>query len=146
MRGITLLEIIIVFGVLAIVATVLVGALVEFRSTSAVVGAKSEIIGMLRDARARTLASRNNTNYGLHFEETQAVLFEGNTYSALAPSNEIYRLYTARIAAIVLGGVSDVVFERLSGAASVNGTIVLSATRDSSKTETITIFPTGLVE
>lgn len=146
MRGVTLLEIIVVLGVLAAVSAVLVGAFAEFREASAVVEAKSEIIGILRDARVRTLASRNNTNYGVHFEETRVVLFEGGTYSAAVPSNETHQLYSSRIVAIVLGGASEVVFERLSGAASASGTIILSATRNASKTETVTILATGVVQ
>lgn len=146
MRGLTVLEVLIVLGILAVIATFLVGALVEFRTTSAVVEAKSEIIGILRDARVRTLASRNNTNYGVHFEETKVVLFDSDTYNPLAPNNETYQLYSSRIAAIALGGPLDVVFERLSGIASANGTIVLTATNNSSKTETITILATGVIQ
>ena len=147
-RGITLLELLVVLGVLAIVATLLTGALAEFRTTSALGEAKSEIIGILRDARSRTIASRNNMQYGVHFDlaENIVALFEGDTYNAVSPSNEIYRLRASRITAIVLGGTSDVIFARLSGTASVSGTIVLSATRDSSKTETITILTSGVVQ
>ena len=147
-HGTTLLEFLVVLAVLAIVVTLLTGALAEFRTTNALIEAKSEIIGILRDTRTRTLASRNNTNYGVHFDlaENVVVLFEGNTYSAVAPSNEIYRLRSARILAINLGGAVDVVFERLSGAASANGTVILETTRGSSKTETITILAAGVVQ
>ncbi|KKU43464.1 MAG: gyrase subunit B protein [Microgenomates group bacterium GW2011_GWA1_46_7] len=83
-RGITLLELLVVLGVLAIVATLLTGALAEFRTTSALAEAKSEIIGILRDARSRTIASRNNMQYGVHFDlaENIVALFEGDTYNA----------------------------------------------------------------
>lgn len=146
MRGVTLLEILIALSILVLMSVFLFGAFAEFQTMSTLVEAKSEIVGMLRDARTRTLASRNNTNYGVHFEETKAVLFEGNTYNALAPSNEAYQLRFARISAINLGGASEIVFARLSGITSASGNIILESTRNASKTETITILATGVVQ
>ena len=147
MKGFTIIESLIGIAIIAIVATMFVSVFGIFRQSSDLTEAHSTIIGILQDARSRTLASESNSIYGVHFEQTQTVLFRGGTYDSSATSNEPYRLpTTVTISAISLGGPSDVVFTRLIGTTTASGTITLQSIADSTATRTVTIFSTGVVK
>ena len=89
MRGVTILEILISVAIIAIVATMFVGVFGGWRASGALEEARSNIIGMLKDARSRTLASENNMTYGVHFETGKAVLFRARFMSARTPQTKI---------------------------------------------------------
>jgi|SRR3989338_5553248 len=146
MRGVTLLEILISVAIIAVVATMFVGVFGGWRAGGDLENARSNIIGLLKDARSRTLASESNTTYGVHFETEKAVLFKGALYSSSDPANENYNLPgSAQISNINLGGAVDTVFTRLNGTTTASGTITIQSKRDQN-TRLITIFATGNAE
>ena len=143
-----MLEMLISFFVIAIVATILFSAFGVFRESNDLQSARETIIGLLRDARSRAIGSQDKKTYGVHFETAKAVLFKGAVYSASDPANEPYFLpVSVEISARSLtGGAVDTIFSILGGTTTASGTITLSSKRDSSKTRAITIFSTGVVE
>lgn len=145
-KGISLLEVVLSFTVLIIVATILFSAFTAFRGSNDLESAHSEILGILKDARARTLASQSNTRYGVHFATERAVLFKGVTYSSSATDNESYVLPpTVTISSISLtGSAVDTVFSRLYGTTTASGTVTLTGRNNRAKT--ITILSTGITE
>ncbi len=147
-RGMTILEILISAVIIVMVISILWSALSSFRNSNDITSANATIIGVLQDARARSLASQSNTNYGVHFETTKTVLFLGNSYSSSTTTNEVYLLPgSVQISAVGLtGGAVDVVFSRLGATTTVSGTVTIASKRDSSNTKTITIFSTGVVQ
>lgn len=147
MKGLTLIEILVSLSVILIVAGLLISALASFRENNLLTEAQSNIIGMLRDARSRTLGSVGNSAYGIHFEAAKAVLFKGESYDALDPANEAYNLPSIlQVSDVSLGGLSDVVFSRLTGVASSFGTVTIESKGDSQKTRVITILSTGIIK
>ena len=74
------------------------------------------------------------------------VLFKGAGYSSGAQDNISLTLNEeVKISAIALtGGGSDVVFKKLTGATTQNGTVTLASIRDGTKTKVITIEATGI--
>ena len=147
MRGVTLLEILISVAIIAIVATMLIGVFGAWRASGDLEDARSNVMGLLKDARSRTLASKNNTTYGVRFETERAVLFKGTVYSSSDPANENYNLPgSIKINDISLtGGAVDTVFTRLNGTTTASGTITLESKRNQN-TRLITIFATGNAE
>ncbi|MBI2023222.1 prepilin-type N-terminal cleavage/methylation domain-containing protein [Candidatus Giovannonibacteria bacterium] len=147
MRGLTLLEILISLAIILIAGSILAYAFSGFRANSELSEAQAAITGMLQEARSRTLASENATTYGVHFEAERTVLFAGSSYNAADPSNKEYVLPTrVSISAInIAGGVSDIIFARLSGRASATGTMQL-LTKDTAKSKTINILSAGIAE
>lgn len=147
MRGITLLEILMSIAIIAVVAAMLIGVFGGWRAGGDLEDARSNIIGILKDARSRTLASESNTSYGVHFETEKAVLFQGAAYNSSDPKNEIYSLSgSIKISSISLtGGAADTVFTRLLGTTTASGTITIESKRNQN-TRVITIFATGNAE
>lgn len=148
LKAFTLIETLIAIAVLAILAAIMAGGLSSFQQSGELARAADMIAGTLRDARGRTLASKNNARYGIHFDSDKAVLFAGTVYTAGTPSNEAAILPSRiEISAIALGGGGDdVVFQRLSGEAMATGTITLRVKQESSKTREVQIYQSGVVE
>lgn len=146
--GFTLIETLVAIAVLAILAVIMLGGLSSFQKSGELGRAMDMVAGTLRDARGRTLASKNNTQYGVHFDSDKAVLFVGASYAAGTPSNEETVLpFRVEISAIALGGGGDdVVFQRLSGEAAPTGTITLRVKQEPSKTREIRVYQSGVVE
>ncbi len=144
--GFTFIETLISIAIIVVVAVIFSSALSLFKESGQLDESQSAIMGFLRDARARTLSSENNTNYGVHFETTQTVLFRGSSYNSLNSTNETYVFPSlVKISAISLVGGSDVVFQRLSGTTTNSGTVTLQSQNNTSRTRTITIYATGNV-
>lgn len=145
--GISLLEILISFSVLALVSAILLYAFGNFRAAQDLSEAHSNIIGAIKEARARTLSSNANSNYGVHFETAKAVLFKGNSYNALDPENNAYILPTSTEINIIslTGGAVETVFTRLNGTTTTSGTISVRSKRNGAA-NIITLEPTGVVK
>jgi len=91
-EGFTLLETVFGIAIIIMIFSVLTMAFLSFRSSSQLSETHSQIVSILRDARSRTMASVGNTAYGVHFEESKAVLFQGGIYDAQSSTNETYLL------------------------------------------------------
>lgn len=147
MKGFTMLELLIV---LAVVFTLFAAVTVPFssyRETQALNAAAEEIASLLNEARASSVASRESSQYGVHFEAARAVLFKGTTWSAApAAYNKEFILDSAlTIASTTLAdGGNDIVFEPLTGETLQYGTVTLRSKRDASKQKTVTILRTGV--
>lgn len=143
-KGFTLIEILIVVGILAVLIAVVSPAFSTMRNNEVLKSTTADIVSAIDKARSQTLASVNSLEYGVHFESSKIVIFQGTTYSSGDANNEdIFISSPASISNINLtGGAVDVYFDRLSGAPSKTGTITVSV---SSSTKTITISTTGAV-
>lgn len=107
----------------------------------------AEAVALLEEARSLTLSSKESMSYGVHFASRSMVRFQGNSYATSSPSNVTVAL-TPRVAItdVQLQGGSDIVFERLTGNAVRFGSITFSLLDDASRTKTITVLQTGIVE
>lgn len=148
MKGATLLEILLSLFIIAVVAGIFVAAFGVFRESNDLRAAQSTMVGMVKSARSRAIASENNSVYGVHFETEKSVLFKGSAYNPSDPGNENYTFPpSVKISNISLaGGAQDAVFSRLQGTTTSPGTITLSSKNNPSKTRAITIYQTGLAE
>lgn len=144
--GFSLLELLVVLAIISIVAAIVTTAFSTYRSNNDLKFAAERGVSMLREARAKSLSSENDMQYGVHFETAQIVLFAGSTYNASDPNNVVYAFpSTIQIFPITLtGGAVDVIFKRLTGETSQDGTVTMSLTADTSRTKTINIERTGL--
>lgn len=149
-KGFTLIEILVVLGILAIITTLIFNTFVDFRRKKALEADTKMVVEVLIEARNQTLTSQNSSQYGVHFSLSpvpQIVLFAGATYVANAVTNKVYPLAsTDNILTVTLvGGGSNIVFNRLTGETNQSGTIILSSP-SLSVTKSVTIYKTGSIE
>ena len=146
-RGFTLIELLVAVFVIVLATTGITVALSHYTRTQALHGATRLVISEIEDARGRTLSSKGSSEYGVFFDDDRVVLFRGGNYSAGDPANEVTILDTRTtiLSVSLSGGGSEIVFERLSGEASEDGTVEVALVNDPSIKQTITIQGTGLV-
>jgi len=141
------MEVLIVIALTMILTAISIAGLREFSHNSGHKSAAYVVLGALEEAQARTLASDNDVAYGVHFETTMVVIFEGTSYIAGDSDNDERTLpVRTSITNISLGGGSEVFFERLSGNASPTGTVTVAVTDDTTINKIVTIYASGLSE
>lgn len=147
-KGFTITEVLIVLAILVVIVTIVVSAFSKFNNNQSLGGAVGEVTSTLNEARANTLASYDNSQYGVHFQSNKIVLFKGSIYSSSDTNNEDIILSSKiSISNVSLaGGGNDIIFKRLTGKTDQNGTITLSLISDPTKIKTITIQGSGIIE
>jgi len=140
----SLLEIIAVVAILLVIVSLAFGSLTTFRETSLLDQAVDTSLGYLREARQKTLASENASAWGVHFAETSITLFRGGVYNASDATNVVYTVSSLLSLSLSISTTTaSVVFDRLTGASSVTGTVTFQGTR-LNRSKVIQIFSSGL--
>ncbi len=147
-KGLTFIEIIIAIAIILIIIVFSLISLNTFKENQSLKNAVNEAISLINQARSKTLSSQDFSQYGIHFELSRAVLFKGTTFSEIDASNIVFILPdSVEISDINLnGGGVNLVFQKLTGKTDEYGTVVFRAKNNISKTETIDIKSTGIVD
>lgn len=150
--GFTLVELLTILGILIIITVTTVPAYRNFQKESDLTNSAEEIINILRVAQSKTLASEQDSQWGVYFSTTtvpnQYTLFKGVDYdsrdtffdqnytlSSSVETNEID----------LTESDSEVVFNKLIGTTSNYGSISLRLITDVSKTKTIIVESSGQI-
>jgi len=144
-KGFTLVEILIVLSVLGIIAAIVMFSFSSVSSSGALDRSVSDVISALSQARSETLSSKDNSSYGVRFEQSEVIIFK-ESYSPGNSENVTISLSGPTLISNVSlgGGGSEVLFERFTGNAATGGTVTL--TNNAGSTKVITIYETGLFE
>lgn len=142
----TALEIMIAVVIVMIVGTLIMVPFSRFKSDQLLVSSSEQVISALREARANTLAAKNDTVHGVHFESGRFVTFD-TAWSEGAEGNVVTPFQSpVTLSGInLVGGASDVVFARLSGKTNQTGTLVLQLNGDASRQKIIIINAAGTI-
>jgi len=142
----TLLELLIVIGILLILCGIVVGAFLAFNRVESVNKDTETVLETLRLARDQTRAGRNGTQYGVQFASSSVILFAGSSYVPAAASNQVYPLHSGDtiLSLQLVGATSSVVFQRLTGDAASYGTVTLSS-KTASSSRSVIIKSTGSI-
>ncbi len=146
-KGFTLLELIIAMAILAVISVIVLSTLQSFNNNQALDKDTQAVVAYLDEAKNKTIASKNAAQYGVRMASSSVTLFKGSSYNAADTENQTYTFNSVILinTLSLQGGGSDVVFMRLTGETSQNGTITLSSIRASS-IRTVTIYKTGAIE
>jgi len=146
-RGYTLIELLIVIAIILVLVVVSVQGFIAYTRSTGPQAAARTVLGSLEEAHARTLASENDTEYGVHIDSDAVTVFSGTSYTAGHADNDVRTLpaRTEVSAYSLTGGVDDIVFERLTGETQVTGTITVSRI-GGTESRTITVHASGLSE
>ncbi|MDE2399437.1 MAG: prepilin-type N-terminal cleavage/methylation domain-containing protein [Patescibacteria group bacterium] len=145
-QGLSIIEIIVAVAILGIIFLVVIPQFSKIRDNQVIKSAVQDTLSAIDKARTETLSSLNSSEYGVHFQSDQVIIFKGKVFSAGDANNEIFGITApASITNVTFGGTSgvsgDIYFNRLSGAPSTTGTITIS---NNSFSKIITISATGV--
>ncbi len=144
-RGFTLVEILLTILIMILIAGVLFSAFRSFTSRRILDGASAEVVSALSQARQDTLDSLADSSYGVHFGSGSVVIFKGASYTPGDSNNRTITLTSlVTLTPSLTGGAIDITFARLTGKASVSGTVVVSLKADTSQTRTVTVTLGGI--
>ena len=144
--GFTIIEVIVVIAIIGFLSAIALPFLSTAIATNDLQIAGEEAVDALREAQSSSMSGRNAGRFGVHFETSQFVFFEGATYTVGAPTNVAHPL-TGNVTASAItisGGGSDVHFASHKGEPAETGTIVFSD--QSGDTRTVSINAVGMVE
>lgn len=146
LRGFTFIEIMVVIAIIAIVATMTAVGLSNMGRASALKSAQNEVYQAFSDSRNKTLASLDETVFGVLVGTSSVTKFKGPTFVSGASENRTYDFESGITAtgSLVMNG-TPVIFARLSGSPSATGTILL-VSDDGNATRTVTVHASGLIE
>ncbi|MFA6524559.1 MAG: hypothetical protein WC264_03310 [Candidatus Paceibacterota bacterium] len=141
-KGLTIIEILFVIGIIVIIFMVVIPSFGRFRQVQTLKTTSEDVLSALDKARSNALTSIDSSEYGIHFQSDKIVIFKGTVYSSLDPNNENINIISpATISNInIFGGGSEIYFNRLSGTPDKTGMITVSVI---SSSKIITISATG---
>ena len=148
-KGISLIEILIVVGIISIISTIAVLNLSNFHNQQVLRNTTEDVVSLLNEARNSTISSKNSNTYGIHFQTDRAILFTGASFTN-SPSNKQINLDSAVIipssGGINLnGGGNDIVFDRITGETTKYGTITIRLVSNTTSQKVITISKVGVI-
>lgn len=145
-RGFTLIEMVVAFGITAIIVTLTVSSFVGLSNFQSIDKDSDVSLSYLEKARTQAIDSKNFSEYGVRFASTSVTLFPGTAYTSTS-SNLVYNLSTkVTISAISLSnGGTDIYFNKVTGESNATGTVTFQL-QNSSTTKKIIIYGTGLAE
>lgn len=141
MRGLTLIEILLVIGVMAILVFVSSPILLDFYRNWQMQTTVQEIIQATRRAQLKTISGELGSNFGVRFSVNQYTVFKGDSFLGRDISHdEVFDLTPG----LSLSGLSEIVFLKPGGITNppAGGDIILTNIQ---KSLTININPVGLV-
>jgi type II secretory pathway pseudopilin PulG len=150
-NGFTLLESLVIIGILIILTGMAVPALRFFQKESDLNNSAEEIINTLRLAQNKTLASEGASQWGVYFSTSttphQFTLFKGTSFASRDPVfDEVHKLpELIKISEIDLAGSREIVFEQVTGITNQFGSVSLELESDPTKTKTIYIENFGQI-
>ena len=140
------IEILIVISILAMLTAVGWETLSSYNAQQAVHAGVEQMVTALLKARAATLAGAQGLSYGVHIDATSTTVFVGPLYSAQAVTNQRFAMPLGVIAVPSLrGGVSDLLFGRVTGEALNYGTVGVQIAGFTAASRTVTVEQTGVV-
>ena len=150
-KGFSLIEILVVLGILGLLAASALVALSVLRGGSDLQAEARGLSRVLELAKSKTVASEGDTRYGVYATSTSPhryILFQGNDYaSRVAAEDQVYNLRDAiEFDSVSFGGGTEVVFDRIQGTTSQAGSAVLRVKANPSNTTTVYVESSGIVE
>ena len=151
-KGISLIELLVVIGILIILSSFAVSAIYNFQKESDFNSTTREIINTLRLAQAKTLGAEEAEQWGVYFTTStsphQYILFKGESFFLrTTSSDEISKIpKTIEFSEIDFQEGQEVVFNRLTGETSQSGKISLRIKNQPTKLRTIYVASVGFVD
>jgi len=143
--GFSLVEMVIVIGIFAILFSIIISSFFRFRDAGVLNATADDLASLFEDAHNATLASRDDSVYGVNIASTSATLFKGSTYTFGAVTNKVITLSSTVTATSTIPS-GNFVFIRLTGATDNTGTTTISLIKDPNQKRVIYVGSMGTIE
>ncbi|MFA5022374.1 MAG: type II secretion system protein [Patescibacteria group bacterium] len=145
MKGFTLIELIIVMGMLVIVATLSVPFFQSFQVSSDLYTHANTITKTLQRAQQQAITGQNNDAWGVYFDiaAKKIILFKGNNYASRQTDFDEIISYPQTFSVTTDFG-NEIYFSLYSGQTAKTGTV--NITSQNNQTRTIKIESNGLIQ
>jgi prepilin-type N-terminal cleavage/methylation domain-containing protein len=144
--GLTIIEVIVAVAILGLMLGAVTMGFSSYADRQAFKQYIGEVELSIREQRQRTVASVEDTRYGVYVGPSTIEYYQGVSFASATASTTVQELPNNITATSSFSdGSANVTFTRLTGAASATGTITLFDQKIN-RTATITINALGLVE
>lgn len=127
MRAFTLLEILIVVGIIAILISFTLPLGLDFYKSQQLEANSQGIVQTLRRTQLKAMTQEADSEFGVYLTDENYILFKGNSYLARDPQyDQVFEM--PRV--INVSGLNEIVFSKLEGKPNVIGNIILSNNGD----------------
>ncbi len=142
------METLVAMVILGICITIVVLTFGKLKSSQALDKDAELVSSVITEARSLTLAGSSASRYGVNIQDSQIVLFVGDSYATATPSNIITPLNSmVGIRNVSLnGGGTSLIFDRLTGSTSNFGTFEVYLRSATTSFKKISVGLTGIVE
>lgn len=122
-KGFTLVELVLVIGILALLIVVSLPLAINFYKTRQFDVHENGIVQALRRAQLKAMSVEEDCAFGVHITSDQYVLFRGNSYAMRDSAfDEVFDLPGN----LQVSGISEIVFSKLRGIPFSTGAITLT--------------------
>jgi prepilin-type N-terminal cleavage/methylation domain-containing protein len=148
-RGFSMIEILLVLGITAVLATAAAINLQGRKSSAELTTTAGNIVSLLREAQSRSMSQASSTAWGVHFENGTSsfyALFSG-TYST-SSREAVYSLPAALqyvTSTVASSRYIEMTFAQISGLASGSSSVAIARKSSPSSSSTITLDPSGAI-
>lgn len=142
-KGFTLIETLLVVGILGVVLVSGSVSFVGFQRKTILKTTAEEIASGIEQVRSDAIAAKYNLEHGIHFETDSYTIFSGSVFGISDPDNSLYELAKGvTITEVNLGFEGDLVFSKVSGSPNSSGFIEITYGTD---TASINVNDEGVV-
>ena len=145
--GFTVLEILMVIGIMMLISSVVLVSLSQFRARKILDASVEVVMIAFSQAHLDTISSKDDSVYGVALRSNEAIYFKGSVYPGDSdPSNKRYVFSNAiEIANISLNGAGTYVyFKRFSGGTDQYGTFDVRLKGSTITKTTVTVSQVGV--
>lgn len=146
-KAYTLIEILIVIGVLAILTGLASLSIVSFSKSGDIDTSHSIVAGALKEARANSIANIDDKIWGVYLEAERVIVFadSGAGYNPSDPGNSVRILAShTSLSWNLAGGGANIEFNKRTGQTVNEGTVTISGSSPGVKK--ITVNSEGMIE
>ncbi len=140
--GFTLIELMLSITIITLLAGLSLPVYASFTNRNDLDLATQNVAFALRRAETYSRGSKSDSQWGVEFQSNKAILFRGTNFAGRDTSYDEPAVIAPSVA---LSGLSEVLFNKLSGLPTTTGNIVLSLTTSGGDTRTVNINAKGVV-
>jgi prepilin-type N-terminal cleavage/methylation domain-containing protein len=143
-RGFSLIEMLIVIGIIALLVGIGVNSFVSARNSKQLDVTLQAVASKLYEAKSSAISGKNGQNFGVKFNSSSYVYFVGSSFNPSDSANVTFQIPSNINMTYTLPGPDyAVIFSRMTGKPQVSGNITLTRTDNASSTQTIVIGTLG---